>query len=168
MTLKYDPHRQRDREALAWKLTSALYEKGFREVTLPRTKELVFEFPHRTVPRMKVRIYTSAVRKQGGANLEVRGEGNDAIRVIVVYTRTNGQERGVFKERRVNRSGSSVQSIVDRTLQRGREAYADIPKPEHRCPHCGAPKAKSKRRKDRRTGKMVGGNMYCAELCWKN
>jgi len=167
MTVKYDPRNRGHRETLAWGLTQTLYAKGFREVRLPKTNELVFEFPHRTVPRMKVRVYTSAVRTRGGSSLEARGVGSDAVRVIVVYTKNNGEERGVFKERRINRAGSSVESIVERTVRRAREAYADIPKREHRCPKCGAPKAKSKQRKDRRTGKVVGGNMYCAELCWK-
>lgn len=93
-------------------------------------------------------IYTACDRR--GA----RADGADAIRVAVVSVVGDQTRPLLAKQTRVNRTGT-VDGIVERTLERAREAWklaCALPK----CPSCGAAMLFSK-----------AGKPYCAAVCWK-
>lgn len=97
---------------------------GFR--LLPATVgEEVYERPHDRDARYTVKVYSSIQR--GAA--EVRDCGTDAIRVVALFTDTRFRWPGVsvpvFKATRVHRAGS-VEAVLDRMVERAREAYAAI------------------------------------------
>jgi len=91
--------------------------------------------------------------------------GKDAIRVCALYRTKDGTERGVVSDKRVHRVGE-IDAVCERVIDRMRKCWTAT-KTVPRCPKCGAPQFKSKVRKDRYTGKTSGGNMVCADLCWK-
>lgn len=177
---KYDPASRAARQDLAAKMIAMLENAGF--TLLPRGRkggELVYMRPHASDDRMQIRVYTSIIdhstRKVGWSFSstplsapEVRKSGKDAIRVALVWETSEGKTRGVAKDTRVNRNGSSTAfEITDRVLQRMRGQYAKVSEVA-RCSCCGAPKFTSKVRKDA-SGKVIGGgNLVCAELCFKN
>ena len=105
---------------------------GFRLVPAGRGEEVYVRI-HDRDPRYAVKVYSSIQRGQD----EVRDRGADAIRVVAVsYGGQLGPAgewlrpelaRGVFKAPRVHRSGS-VEAVLDRMIDRAREAYGHINK----------------------------------------
>lgn len=103
-------------------LRGMLVKAGFAQDTEGRKREEVYVRPHAKDPRYAVRVYTSL---RSGAT-RARGCGKDAIRVVVTFEGPNGR-RGIWKGKRVHRTGS-VEAVMERTLERMREAYAHVNK----------------------------------------
>ena len=148
--MPYDPASFEDRKALGSLILSTLTQKGFKEASDSVVGETVLDFPvcRGGLPSgFFIRIYTSIV--SGVA----RGDGEDAIRACLVWQDPKTKVfTPISKTRRVNRTGE-MSEIMERTLERGRSLYSEIPSVS-RC-KCGAPKATSK-----------AGNLYCAARCW--
>ena len=85
--------------------------------------------------------------------MQVRGEGKDAIRVCATYRTKSGEQKGIVKSSRVNRTGN-INEIVDRMVSRMRSTWKSA-KTGKKCYTCGAPTFTAK------SGKNV-----CAEICW--
>lgn len=87
------------------------------------SEEEVYERRHDRDDRYAVRVYTSILR---GAE-EARDCGADAIRVVALFVdgKFHYPPRTVpiFKATRVHRTGS-VEAVLDRMIERAREAYA--------------------------------------------
>jgi hypothetical protein len=148
--MPYNPASLDDRKALGSLILSTLTQKGFGEAFDSVAGETVLDFSvcRGGLPSgFFIRIYTSVV------NGVARGDGEDAIRACLVWQdpKTNALTP-ISKTRRVNRTGE-MSEIMERTLERGRSLYSEIPSIS-RC-KCGAPKATSK-----------AGNPYCAARCW--
>jgi hypothetical protein len=148
--MPYNPASLEDRKALGSLILSTLTQKGFREASDSVAGETVLDFSvcRGGLPSgFFIRIYTSVV------NGVARPDGEDAIRACLVWQdpKTNSFT-AISKTRRVNRTGEASE-IMERTLERGRSLYSEIPTVP-RC-KCGAPKATSK-----------AGNLYCAARCW--
>ena len=97
---------------------------GFR--LLPATcGEEVYERAHDRDGRYTVKVYSSIQRGAG----EVRDCGEDAIRVVAIFADSKfhwpAREVPIFKATRVHRAGS-VEAVLDRMIERAREAYAAI------------------------------------------
>jgi hypothetical protein len=165
----YDADNPQHRAELAASLTKRLGEAGFalsqdRNRDPGRTygggfkgREAVYVFKHRKDPGLEVQVFTSVV-----GSGEVRSKGADAIRVCLVYKNKAKQQNPEAEEAkqydlgsecRVYRTGD-IDAIVERTVQRAREAYMKANLVE-RCKDCNAPLAKSK-----------AGKMFCSEVCW--
>jgi len=91
---------------------------------LPATHgEEVYERKHDRDGRYCVHVYSSIQR---GAE-EARASGTDAIRVVALFADTAHQWPAkswpIFKGTRVHRCGS-VEAVLDRMIERAREAYA--------------------------------------------
>ncbi len=84
--------------------------------------ELVYTRRHQVDPTMVVKIYTSMpAYDHGGA----RACGEDAIRVVLIFENAvTGRSGGLYKASRVYRTGSE-QAVIERTLDRARECYAE-------------------------------------------
>lgn len=145
MEKTYDPENFDDRMELANVLRDMFQVSKFKLENPGGQWEEIYSF-QMPVPNMRILVYSTI---QGSAT---RASGKDAIRVVAVYKAKDGQERGIVKETRINRTGT-VKGISDRTLERMRSVYLNALHPE-KC-HCGAPKFISK-----------NGNAVCAELCW--
>ena len=165
--MKYDNMLRSDRLALADAVTDTLRAAGFTQASAdrlpPRTREMVFEreVTNSGKSSIVIQVWTSI------ENGYMRTAGKDAIRVATVFIRDDGNQRGVAKERRVHRTGE-IDAIAQRMLGRMRDAWkgvASLP----RCSQCNSPKFTSKIRKDRWTGRKIGGggNEVCAAFCWK-
>jgi hypothetical protein len=93
--------------------------------------EEVYERAHDKDARYTVKVYSSIQR--GAA--EVRDCGADAIRVVALFAdarfRWPARVVPIFKATRVHRAGS-VEAVLDRMVERAREAYAAIN--QHRRP----------------------------------
>lgn len=105
----------------------ALVQAGFTEYPT-RAGELVYYRRHHNDPTMMVKVYTSLPRNAE----EARGCGEDAIRVLLVFERpAQGERPGasgcLYKASRVYRTGSE-QAVIERTLERARECYAEANK----------------------------------------
>jgi hypothetical protein len=150
VVMAYDPNSMLDRCALAAELRTMLLTAGFAKLEdQPLHSEDVYRY--QCIGGTEIIVYSSIVASA------VRGDGEDAIRVAAVYRRKDGQTRGLFKDTRVNRTGTT-EKIVDRTKERMRNAYKAIKAHwvEGRvCRDCGAPQFLSK-----------GGKWTCAETCW--
>lgn len=98
---------------------------GFRPVQLPGCHEEVFDRPHDRDRRYVVRVYSSI--PVGSDN--VRASGADAIRVVALLADDRfhwpARQEPIFKATRVHRAGS-VEAVLDRMVERAREAYAAI------------------------------------------
>jgi hypothetical protein len=146
--MAYDPNNYQHRTVLAQELGAMLVHAGF--VKLEGRGEEVWSRAMR-FNGAEILVYSSIIDGQ------VRGDGEDAIRVCAVYRRRDGEARGLFKAMRVNRTGTT-EKIVERTLQRMREAFTNVRdryKPTMMCHDCGAWLFTSK-----------GGKLVCAETCW--
>lgn len=98
---------------------SALEAKGFAPDPEARG-ELVYQFKHKVDPTMFVKVYTSMPLKAGDA----RACGEDAIRVLLIFKNEHTGKSGcLHKGSRVYRTGTQ-EGIIERTLERAREAYA--------------------------------------------
>jgi len=95
---------------------------GFRLVPATHGEE-VYERAHDRDSAYVVRVYSSIQR---GAD-DARGCGEDAIRVVALYTDSKfhwpARVIPIFKATRVFRTGS-VEGVLDRVIERAREAYA--------------------------------------------
>lgn len=91
---------------------------GFRLIPAHRGEE-VYERAHDHDGRYVIKVYSSIQR---GAD-EVRGCGADAIRVVALLVVGPTEVYPIFKSPRVYRSGT-VESVLDRMIERAREAYA--------------------------------------------
>lgn len=148
----YNANHRDSRELLAVSVIAKLNECGFEKVDRSGSTEAVYSrVVNGTDDKIKVLVYTSVVPSVHG--FDIRGTGDDSIKVVAIYTGRGGKERGIVKETRVHRVGE-VSAVVDRMLGRMRSVYRKAATGE-RCPKCGAPKFSSKQ-----------GNLVCADLCW--
>lgn len=134
------------RNLLAVGIRQELTHLGFRIIDLPGTKELVFSKPSTRLAGVEIRVFTSIE----GAG--VRASGDDSIKVCAVFL-GGDRPRGLFKERRVFRTGQ-LEEIPGRIKDRIKLTAAELNGAET-C-DCGAPKGTSK-----------AGKKYCMALCWK-
>ncbi len=97
-------------------MVNALTKAGF--TASPLGGELMFYRVHHLDSTMMVKIYTSMPRNGGDS----RACGEDAIRVVLIFS--TAQRSGcLYKATRVFRTGTSA-GVIERTLDRAREAYA--------------------------------------------
>lgn len=83
--------------------------------------ELVYHRQHHLDSTMWVKIYTSMPIESGDA----RPAGADAIRVLLTFANpTTGRTGCLHQTSRVYRTGS-FEAVVQRTLERAREAYRE-------------------------------------------
>lgn len=162
--MRYNPDSPASQKALAQTLVGMLSDCGFMEEWPKGTKERVFS---RAVSEdARVVVYTSVNRDRGPNPMDpgelrrserqaVRGRGHDAIRVCLVRQCSDGRDRGLVKNKRVNRVGQ-VHDIVGRVKDRMRDTWKSY-KTVKKCANCGAPKFVSKK-----------GNLVCSEICWKS
>lgn len=81
--------------------------------------ELVYVRRHHMDQTMYVKVYTSMPLRSGDA----RACGADAIRVLLTFKNDRtGRSGCLFKAPRVYRTGSEA-AVIERTIQRAREAY---------------------------------------------
>jgi hypothetical protein len=106
-------------------IRSRLAAAGFRPVDSKLGTEEVYERAHDRDPRYAVRVYSSLTRGADGA----RDCGQDAIRIVALFTDSQfhwpARVTPVFKATRVHRTGT-VDGVLDRMIERAREAYAAI------------------------------------------
>lgn len=101
------------REALEGLLQGAGFERYVQGA------EVVYRRRHHRDPTMWVKVYTSLAKDASVA----RGCGEDAIRVVLVFENPRTGASGcLYKCPRVYRTGSE-QKVLDRLLERMREAY---------------------------------------------
>jgi hypothetical protein len=104
-------------------IRARLLAAGFRLAAVPTSREEVYDRAHDRDRRYVVRVYTTIAL--GAA----RGCGDDAIRVVALFardalvdSRAIDKAVGIFKAKRVHRSGS-VEAVLERMMGRAREAY---------------------------------------------
>ena len=134
------------RNLLAVGIRQELTRLGFGPVSIPGTKEQVFTKASARLAGVEIRVFTTI---EGDA---VRASGDDSIKVCAVYV-GGDRPRGLFKERRVFRTGQ-LEEIPGRIKDRIKLTAAELNGAET-C-DCGAPKGTSK-----------AGKKYCMALCWK-
>lgn len=101
----------------------ALAFKGFKR-DQNAGNEIVYVRQHHYDPTMYVKIYTSIPATSSVG----RACGQDAIRVVLIFKNdVTGRSGGLWKAPRVYRTGSQ-EKILDRTIERAREAYAEANK----------------------------------------
>ena len=140
MAFDYDPENRAHRQALAARIIAEAERLGMTQE--PSNGELIFS--RQREPTVKVMLYSSIV---GG---EVRGNGEDAIRVATVYT-GEPKRRGLSAEQTIHRRGT-ITKIAGRIEARVSAAMASEIK---RCSRCNAPAFKAR-----------SGSPTCAALCW--
>ena len=133
------------RNLLAVGIRQELTRLGFGPVSIPGTKEQVFAKASARLTGVEIRVFTTI---EGDA---VRASGDDSIKVCAVYV-GGDRPRGLFKERRVFRTGQ-LEEIPGRVKDRIKLTAAELNGAET-C-DCGAPKGTSK-----------AGKKYCMALCW--
>ncbi len=102
-------------------LLDALFAAGFREHLGQGGGELVYSRVHGQDSSMFIKVFTSLPRNAGDA----RACGKDAIRVLLCFENPVTKASGcLYKASRVYRTGSE-QAVIDRTLERARECYAE-------------------------------------------
>jgi len=135
-------------EVPAGAIRERLFAAGFTETSFHN--EVVFVRAHAFCRHAEVKVYTSLSIDAG----EVRAVGTDAIRVVAVYERLSpGRERPFvrvyYKGRRVHRTGS-VEGVLERLIERAREAYgainAAMKDPKTVCFECAAVQARARGR----------------------
>jgi len=141
----YDSSSAFSRNILAVGIRQELTRLGFGIIDLPGTKETVFAKPSTRLAGVEIRVFSTI---EGSA---VRASGDDSIKVCAVYT-GGERPRGLFKERRVFRTGQ-LEEIPGRVRDRIKLTAAELAGVET-C-DCGAPKGTSK-----------AGKKYCMALCW--
>lgn len=105
-------------------LLDALFACGFREHLGQGGGELVYSRQHSLDSTMWIKVFTSLPRNAGDA----RACGKDAIRVLLVFQNPVTKASGcLYKTSRVYRTGSEA-AVIERTLERAREAYAEANK----------------------------------------
>jgi hypothetical protein len=143
----YNPSRQDSQEMLSAALVRMLEDSGFKEEFPRNTMERVYS--RYVAENIRVMVYTSIHRLRG----VVRRRGQDAIRVCLVRKCADGRERGLARDRRVNRVGQ-IEAIVERAQGRMRDVWRAA-RTVRRCNCCEAPTFVSK-----------NGNLVCSDLCW--
>ena len=133
------------RNLLAVGIRQELTRLGFGPASIPGTKEQVFAKASARLAGVEIRVFTTI---EGDA---VRASGDDSIKVCAVYV-GGDRPRGLFKERRVFRTGQ-LEEIPGRVKDRIKLTAAELNGAET-C-DCGAPKGTSK-----------AGKKYCMALCW--
>lgn len=123
-------------------LLGALQNAGFTQVP-PRTsdEELLFERKHNHDAELSVRVFTTIP----GAGAKARACGEDAIRVgLFAAGKTHPEAKTarwvpIFWATKVLRTGS-VEKVIERTIERAREAYAqaNLCVRRGRCKQCGS------------------------------
>lgn len=142
--MEYDPHNASHRRKLASMLQEQLGESGFELNSDAPGWEETYERRHTKASRVVVRVYSSVV------DGEVRGHGEDAIRVVAFDVEA---QRPLRKAKRVFRTGT-FEAIRGRMYQRMRDVWAGALADGY-CRSCGAPRAVSKENKP-----------YCIDRCW--
>ena len=142
----YDASSAFSRNILAVGIRQELTRLGFTQIAVPGTKEQVFAKSSTRLAGVEIRVFSTI---EGSA---VRASGDDSIKVCAVYT-GGDRPRGLFKERRVFRTGQ-LEEIPGRIKDRIKLTAAELNAAET-C-DCGAPKGTSK-----------AGKKYCMALCWK-
>lgn len=97
---------------------SFLESKGFWRSDKRSRREVVYERAHERDGRYRILIYTSV----GVGQTVARRSGGDAIRVAAIID-LGTYVGGIAKLPRVFRTGS-VEAVLERTIERAREAYA--------------------------------------------
>jgi hypothetical protein len=144
--MKYNPRNQDHRKLLADNIKDKLKECGFEQEQVD-CGELIFSRKVDSTDR-KVLVFSSIGKK---SNM-VRLVGSDAIRISAI----DGEERGVVKNKRVNRTGE-VDEIIDRMYQRMRSTYKEaLDSHSIKCKSCGANTFLSK-----------AGRRVCVDICWR-
>ena len=101
-------------------LRAKLAGLGFMKVA-GSWREEVYERRHHRDARYCVRVYTTI--PVGSANACACGR--DAIRVVALVEVQPGQHRGVYKAKRIFRTGT-VEGVLERMTERLREAYGFV------------------------------------------
>ena len=103
-------------------MITALERAGFGVDADPMNGgELVYIRQHHLDPTMYVKVYTT-LGVRGG---DVRAKGADAIRVLLIFRNEKSGKSGcLYKATKVLRTGTEA-GVIERTLERAREAYAD-------------------------------------------
>ena len=133
------------RNLLAVGIRQELTRLGFGPVSIPGSIVQVFAKASARLAGVEIRVFTTI---EGDA---VRASGDDSIKVCAVYV-GGDRPRGLFKERRVFRTGQ-LEEIPGRIKDRIKLTAAELNGAET-C-DCGAPKGTSK-----------AGKKYCMALCW--
>ena len=96
---------------------------GVRLAQVDHGYEEVYDRAHDKDARYSVRVYSSIQQGSEG----VRDCGSDAIRVVALFADSRfhypPRTEAIFKATRVHRTGS-VEAVLDRMIERAREAYA--------------------------------------------
>jgi hypothetical protein len=95
---------------------AAMTKAGFKEEGV--RGQLMFVRRHHRNPELKVKIYSSIPRNAG----EARDCGEDSIVVVAVYEPPYPMKSRPLYRQRVFRV-TSVEGVMERTLERAREAY---------------------------------------------
>lgn len=105
---------------------------GFRRTN--SQSEVVYARPHNRNMELEIRVYTSFTEGRDTA----RECDSDAIRVSLVW---RPKTIGICKFAKILRTGT-VEKVIDRTIERAREAYAFANSmiKRGRCQKCGAPR----------------------------
>lgn len=149
--MNYRPDFECDRMMLASELQKHLLTAGFKLDVLTLSSEEIYSRDIPQVPGVKLLCYTTISMGR------TRALGEDAIRVLAIYVRKDGEVRSLFRTRTINRTGT-IEGIAGRTIEKLRIAFGDVrvrDRAGYRC-HCGAPKFDGKQK----------GTMFCAETCW--
>lgn len=99
-------------------LRDRLAAAGFRLVPAERGEE-VYVRAHERDTRYAVYVYSSIQRGDEGERSV------DAVRVVALLAPRSGGGHTIFRATRIPRSGS-VETVLDRVIERVREAYAAI------------------------------------------
>lgn len=148
--MNYNPKSPADRKLLAEKLEALFARSNFVRVSGDTTED-VYEYAIPQIRGARIAVFSSVFRG------EARELGADAIRIVAIYRRHDGQDKILSSETRVNRTGE-VENIVGRVHERMRSTYGAL-RDRHnngmQCRNCGAPLFTSAK-----------GNEVCAETCW--
>jgi hypothetical protein len=107
----FNPESPESRRELGAALLGTLTTKGFKLDPIRPGTERVARWDQNMPSGMVVAIYTTV--EGDGASATVRGVGEDAIRVVLLYTAADGTERGLATATRVHRTGQ-IPAIVER------------------------------------------------------
>lgn len=144
---KYNPESSVDRTKLAILIASQLTKANFK--LIDSVGEDIYEY--QLTDKIRVVVFSSIV------NGMCRGVGEDAIRVVALYRRKDGQDKFLVKEARVFRTGE-ILDISNRTVERARDVVRELIRRKNQhlvCQSCGAPTFTAK-----------SGKETCAETCW--
>jgi hypothetical protein len=145
----YNPGSTVDRIKLAGLIELKLIDCGFKKEDTGRFQE--YAYSRNISDDIKVLVYTTII--EIGGTSQVRPVSKDALRICGVYYDGDVVNRGIVKQKRVNRTGEFGE-IVGRMYERMRDTWRLCANVE-KCSSCGAPKFTSKKE-----------NLVCARACW--